>query len=92
MLICHAGSGRKWFRRSPDVPAKWFPQDNLDADSDAIEVLYGRAERSSRSLIGADAWFDRWDAEKYELYEETRRIADGEILTLLVFKDDEMLE
>ena len=91
MLICHTRSGRKWFRRSPDVPAKWFPQDNLDADSSAMDVLYGKAECGNRSLIGADAWFDRWDAERYELYEETRRIAAGEILTLLVFEYAEML-
>ncbi len=92
ILIRHTMKGRKWFTRSGDIPRKWFPRNELDAGSDAMEVLYGRAERSSRSLIGADAWFDRRDAEKYELYEETRRIADGEILTLLVFKDAEMLE
>jgi len=92
LLICHTRSGRKWFCRAHDVPAKWFPQDSLDADSYAMDVLYGKAERANRSLIGADAWFDRWDAEKYELYEETRRIANDKILTLLVFKDAEMLE
>ena len=92
ILVCHTMQGRKWFTRSSDIPQKWFPCKELDADSDAMEVLYGKAERSRRSLIGADAWFDRWDAEKYELYEETQRITDGEILTLLVFKDGEMLE
>ena len=91
ILVCHTAKGRKWFNRSRDIPQKWFPRDELDAYSDAMDVLYGRAERGNRSLIGADAWFDRWDAEKYEPYEETRRIADGEILTLLVFKDAEML-
>ena len=92
VLVCHTVKGRKWFNRSRDIPQKWFPRDKLDAYSDAMDVLYGRVERGNRSLIGADAWFDRWDAEKYELYEETHRITDNEILTLLVFKDDEMLE
>ena len=92
ILVCHTMKGRKWFTRSSDIPQRWFPRSELDTDSDAIEVLYGKTESANRSLIGADAWFDRWGADKYDLYEETRRIADGKILTLLVFKDAEMLE
>ena len=92
MLVCHTTKGRKWFNRSRDVPQRWFPRDELDVYSDAMEVLCGRAGRGNRSLIGADAWFDRWSSKEYELYEETRRISDNEILTLLVFKDDDMLE
>ena len=92
MLVCHTANGRRWFCRPRHIPDKWFPQDQLDADSYAMDVLHGKEERSRRVLIGADAWFDRWDAQKYELYEETCRTMDGEILTLLVFKDEEMLE
>lgn len=92
MLVCHTANGRRWFCRPRHIPDKWFPQDQLDADSYAMDVLHGKEERSRRALIGADAWFDRWDAQKYELYEETSRTMDDEILTLLVFKDDEMLD
>ena len=92
MLICHAPGGRKWFRRPRDIPERWFPQSDLDAGSQAMDVLHGRLEHSRRALVGAATWFDRWDAPKYELYEETCRTTDDEILTLLVFKDDEMLE
>ncbi len=92
MLICHTANGRKWFCRPRQIPEKWFPRNDLDADGYAMDVLHGKAERSRRLLIGADAWFDRWDAQKYELYEETCRTIDDEILTLLVFKDDEMLD
>lgn len=92
MLICHRSNGRKWFFRPHHIPAKWFPQNELDPESYAMEVLYGKIERSRRVLIGADAWFDRWDAERYELYEESCRTIDSEILTLLVFKDEAMLE
>ncbi len=92
MLVCHTENGRKWFCRPRHIPNKWFPQSDLDAESYAMDVLHGKAERSRRVIIGADAWFDRWDAQKYELYEETCRTIDGEILTLLVFKDDEMLD
>ena len=92
ILVCHTAKGRKWFNRPHDIPSKWFPRNDLDAESYAIEMLHGRTDRSKRERVCADAWFDRWDAEQYELYEETWRIRDDKILTLLVFNDDEMLE
>jgi hypothetical protein len=92
MLVCHTVKGRKWFCRPYRIPEKWFPRDDLDSDSYAMEVLYGKTDHSRRVLIGADAWFTRWDAHKYEIYEETCRTIDGEVLVLLVFRDEEMLE
>ena len=92
MLVCHTVKGRWWFCRPRHIPEKWFPQEQLDAESYAMDVLHGKDERSRRVLIGADAWFDRWDAQKYGLYEETCRTTDNEILTLLVFNDEDMLD
>ena len=92
ILVCHTPKGRKWFCRPRHIPERWFPKDDLDADSYAMEVLHGKMDRSRRVLMGAEAWFDRWEAGKYQLYEETCRTTDGEILTLLVFKDSELLD
>lgn len=92
MLVCHGPQGRKWFRRPRHIPERWFPRDDLDADSYAFEVLHGANRRSRRALIGADAWFDRREAERYELYEQTLKISDHEVLTLLTIKDGDMLE
>jgi hypothetical protein len=92
MLICHTKSGRKWFHPGRDVPNRWFPRADLDVDSSAFEVQFGNLERSRQSLVGADAWFDRPEAERYELLEQNVRTVDGETLTLLVFQDERMLE
>lgn len=92
LLVCHTGAGRKWFARGPDVPERWFPRQDLDSDSYAMEVLFGEPQRSRRVRIGADAWFDRRDAERFEIFEQTVQIGDNEVLSLLVFNDDEMLE
>jgi len=91
MLICHTSSGRKWFKAGKDIPPCWFPRDELDADSYAFDVLFGHSKRSRRVLIDADAWFDRAGADRYQLYEQSVRISDEEILTLLLFKDEGML-
>lgn len=42
-------------------------------------------------LIGADAWFDRREAEQHEVFEQTVRAGNGEVLTLVTFKSHAML-
>jgi len=92
ILICHGPSGRKWFTRAPSVPHKWFPQINLDADSYAFGIQFGRTpDDSIPRKIGADAWFDRWDAERFEVHEQTIRTSSTETLTLVLLSDSKML-
>jgi hypothetical protein len=92
LLVCHGPNGRKWFARAPSVPQKWFPQDTLDADSFAFGVLFGgMADDPTPRKIGADAWFDRRDAERYEVHEQTYRTGPEEILTLILVSDPAML-
>lgn len=93
ILVCHGPRGRKWFTRAPSVPSKWFPQDTLDAQSFAFEVLFGaRPNDSTPRKIGADGWFDRRDAGRFEIHEQTVRTGQDEILTVLLLNDEEMLE
>jgi len=91
-LVCHGRHGRKWFTRSPEVPARWFPSKDLSPDSFAFDVLFGRAsEQSFPRKIGADAWFDRRDADQHEVREQTIKTADDEILSLVLIDDSAML-
>lgn len=93
LLVCHSSLGRKWFTRGPDVPSRWFPRDNLDADSFAFGVLHlGQQDDTMPRRTGAEAWFDRWEAQKYEVYEQTVRTDDDEVLTLVLITDLRMLE
>jgi hypothetical protein len=93
LLVCHGPSGRKWFTRAPSVPPRWFPQQNLDADSFAFGIQFGeRPDDALPRKIGADAWFDRWDAERFDVHEQTTRTGSSETLTLVLFSDPKMLE
>lgn len=91
IIVCHGPEGRRWFRRSPDVPTHWFPQNDLDPESSAMDVLFGTSRRSAPSLIGADAWFDRWNADRFNLLEQTVKSHGDEILSLLTLTDADML-
>ncbi len=93
MLVCHGDGGRKWFARAPSVPERWFPQSQLDSDSFAYDVQFGSEPDGTRlRKIDADAWFDRRDAGRFELLEQTITVGPDETLTLLVFTDEEMLD
>jgi len=76
MLVSHTQQGRGWFRKAPSVPEHWFPKQELDHESYAFSVLFGKHENEGGPRrIGADAWFDRREAEDFEIYEETLRVA-----------------
>jgi Zn-dependent peptidase ImmA (M78 family) len=93
MLVCHGRNGRRWFLRPPCVPDRWFPQDDLDRDSYAFDTLFGsKQEQVHPRKIGAEAWFDRSEANRYEMFEHTFPLPNDEVLTLLTFTDEEMME
>jgi hypothetical protein len=93
VLVCHGSQGRKWFTRSPDVPDRWFPQDTLDAQSFAFGILFGKQVNDAMPRkIPADAWFDRSEAHRYDVHEQTIRTGDDEILTLVLIRDPKMLD
>jgi len=95
ILICHNHKGRSWFMRSPLVPDRWFPRNELQPESSAMDILFGQrtsAQISRLSCVSAEAWFDCYDSHKYELLEQTIKVGTSEILSLLVFDDEEMLE
>ncbi len=91
MIVCHDRNGRKWFKRARDVPERWFPREDLDSDSYAFDVLFGNKGDHSPALIEASSWFDRQEANLYEIREQTVPIGNGEVLTLLLIDNDEML-
>ncbi len=92
-LVCHSAKGRKWHTMSQGIPQHWFPRQDLDPDSFAFSVLYsGNQDDPAPRKIDADAWFDRFDASKYSIHEQTMRSGPDEILTLLTITDERMLE
>jgi Zn-dependent peptidase ImmA (M78 family) len=92
-VVCHGPQGRKWFARAPIVPDRWFPRDTLDSESFAFEVLHGsKSDDPLPRKIGADAWFDRWEAAKFEVQEQTMRTIEDEVLTLVLITDRKMIE
>jgi hypothetical protein len=58
----------------------------------AAPALFGATDEDKfPRRIGGDAWFDRRDADRYEVHEQTVRIGDEEILILVRIDDEAML-
>lgn len=92
MVVCHGRDGRKWFRRGTDVPEYFYPRRDLDPDSFAHDVLYGDKRKTGAHKVDADAWIDRWNADRFEVVEQTVRIGEGEILTMIWWQDESQIE
>jgi len=94
LLVCHGQRERerKWFTRAPSVPDYWFPNEQINAASSALDILYGRkSDDPLPRKISAGAWFNCREALGREIQEQTMRTTEGEVITLLTFNDTSML-
>ncbi len=89
MAVCHGQQKRSWFQRAPMIPNWWFPNEELDHESIAFELLFGGASESNYPrTIGADAWFHFRGADRYEVKEQSFLLPGDEVLTLLILPEE----
>ena len=86
MMVCHGRSGKKWHRAAEGIPGYWFPKNDLDAQSFAFDLLNNASVEDQRfpRKIGADAWFDNWQAAQFEVTEQSFRVPGEGIVTILL--------
>lgn len=93
MIVCHDQKKRQWFKGSKDIPDRWFPQDTVDHESFAFDILYGKLDKNMRQQkVSASSWFNCREAADYEILEQSTSYIDGKVITLLEFFEEDMLE
>lgn len=93
MVICHGKAGKRWHMPSPQVSPTWHPKTELDQSSPAFDMIFStRQDQPSAKRVGAHQWFDRRDAERFQVTEQSFKVAKAEALTVLTFTDPKMLE
>jgi len=91
MLICYGMEGRRWFSRGPDVPQEIWPAKQLNHETTAFEVLFAGKEQRKPMEVDADAWVEHRDAYRYTVFEDSVKISDDAVLTLIWWKDEQQL-
>ncbi len=91
MLVCHGHEGRRWFARSIDLPSSMWPHTELSHETAAFELLFGNARRSHPTPTKANKWISHRNAYKCSVIEDSIKIADNTVLTLIWWKDRNQL-
>ena len=91
MVVCSDLGRRRWFRRGPDVPDGLWPHERVSPMTVAHDIFTGKAMSSGPTDVSADAWFAHRDARRYAIREDSIRITDDLVLTLLWWKDESQL-
>lgn len=91
LFVYLQGGQRRWFRRSKDVAEIWFPKESPDPESFAFDLSFVENKTpAGPRKVQADAWFERWNANRFELIEDSIRMGDC-VYSILLLEDDGFL-
>ena len=92
VLIRHSISGAPWRLVSSSVDRRWTPRLRVEPGSHAHGILSGGlGDQPCPEMVSAEDWFENDDAHRFEVTEQSFRCLDGEVLTLIVLRDEDML-
>lgn len=91
MIVCNDRERRRWFRRGPNVPDVLWPHDRVNPLTIAYDILHEGVSPRGPVDLGADGWFSHREAGQYAIREDSMRVTDDLVLTLLWWKDERQL-
>ncbi len=91
MVVCNELERRRWFFRGSDVPQVIWPRDKPGAYTSAYDLLRGSKDIEGPVDVQADGWINHPMARQYTLREDSIRIGDNYVLSLLWWKDEHQL-
>jgi len=91
MVVCQDREGRRWFRRGPDVPDMIWPHERPNPRTIAYDLLERNASSPGSVDVAADGWVAHVDAHRYAIREDSIRITDDSVLSLLWWQNEQQL-
>lgn len=91
MVVWSECGERKWFIRGPDIPAVLWPREQPKWDTIAHDLFEGKVVAKGPMEIYADSWIDHSAAHDHSVVEDSIKIGQGQVLTLLWWKDERPL-
>ncbi len=92
ILAAYGKDGYLWHISSKSIDRRWWPRRVLDPQSSAYSIIFENApDDTTMSDIDGDTWFDVAWADQVEIGEQSFRVSDDVVMTLLVARSDRML-
>jgi hypothetical protein len=91
MLVCYELGHRRWFTRGQDVPQVLWPRSEAGRATTAYDLIHGKKMTHGPVDVYADSWFEIRNANRYEIREDSIRISDRFVLSLLWWKDESQI-
>ncbi len=91
MLVCNSPQNKEWFVASSGVKGRLWPLVRPGHGSAAFSLLAGAAEHKGPIDVRADHWINHPRADRYWIKEDSLRLKEGTVLSLLWWEDEEQL-
>jgi hypothetical protein len=91
MVVCFGKDRRRWYFRGPDVTEEIQLRDTLGAYTEAYDLLHRNSPDNKPVDVQADGWFTHPRSRYYSIREDSIKVSDDLVLSLLWWKDEQQL-
>jgi hypothetical protein len=91
MLVCHSPQKKEWFVASPEVSGRLWPLVRPKPGSIASSLLNTTREAKGPTDVRCDNWINHPRADHYWIREDSLRLKEGTVLSLLWWEDEQQL-
>lgn len=91
MLVCNSPQKRVWFVATPEVSGRLWPLARPGKGSLAFSLLNNVSEKKGPIDVRCDHWINHPHADRYWIKEDSLRLKEGTVLSLLWWEDEAQL-
>jgi len=91
MLVCNSPQKKEWFVASPEVSGRLWPLVRPKQGSVASSLLGTAREGNGPIDVQCDNWINHPRADHYWIKEDSLRLKEGTVLSLLWWEDEQQL-
>lgn len=91
MLVCNSPQKREWFVASSEVKGRLWPLAHPETETSAFALLKGGNRSSEPTDVRCDHWINHPRADRYWIKEDSLRLSEGSVLSLLWWEDEKQL-
>lgn len=91
MIVCNERGCRRWFFRGPTVPESLWPHSKVGPGTVAFELFSQKHSKAGPSDTSSHHWIDHPEASNYRVIEDSTKISQDLVLTLIWWKDERQI-